>query len=88
MLDKLKMVKDKVKVHKYGLMGHIIRVNGKMIWLMVKASFIKLMEDIIKVISRKINSMVMVNMYQQIRKSFIKVNSFNICNMVMVQRFL
>lgn len=87
-LAKQKMVRDKVEVNKYGLMGRFMMVNGRMIWQMVKEFFIKMEEGIMKEILRMINFMVMENLSQQIKISFMKANSTNINPMVLAHKHL
>lgn len=64
---KHKMVKDKVEVNKFGQMVHFMTVYGKMIWPMVKEFFINKVVGIIKVISKMISFMAMVNLLLQIK---------------------
>lgn len=85
---KHKMAKDKVEVNKFGQMGHFMMVYGKMIWPMVKEFFINKVVGIIRVISKMISFMAMVNLLLQIKILSIKANFININHMVLVQKYL
>lgn len=87
-MAKLKMVKDKEEENKFGLMGHIMMVNGKMTWQMVKEYFINKKVVIIKVISKMINFMATANLLQLIKILFTKENLISINRMELVHRFL
>lgn len=76
-MAKPKMVKDKVKVVRFGLMVLFMKVNGKTIWPMEKESSTKKAVGIMREISKMINSMAMESLLQQIKTSSTKDNSFN-----------
>jgi len=87
-MAKLKTVKDKAGGNKFGLMGHIMMANGKMIWQTVKEYFTNKEVVIMKVISKMINFMATANLLQLIKILFTKENLISINRMELVHRFL